>query len=152
MRMKLITDLIDAHYEGNEFAFLEYANRIVQHNHGLGRQYTAATVHNHIVAGIEKMDAETGLCVHCQESIISVDKDHWRQCKKHPANELIKLMQNPLNCQNGDKCRRLDLISGCQRCKDCFAWSPRAMRNNRLQGESLSSSGYLTNGKRRRFF
>ncbi len=77
MRMKLITDLIDSHYERNEFAFLEYVNRIIQ-SHGRGRSYAAETIRNHVAAGIEKMDAEKGLCVHCQESIVSADKDHWR--------------------------------------------------------------------------
>jgi len=53
--MKLIIDLIDAHYnrEDAEFSFKEAANRIVKHFESTGHRYTAEVIKDHIERGIK---------------------------------------------------------------------------------------------------
>ena len=60
MRMKLIVELIDAHYnrEDSELKFIEAARRIVQHFESTGHKYTAEVIKSHIDLGTERQITE----------------------------------------------------------------------------------------------
>lgn len=39
-------------------------------------------------------------CIHCGE--IDYLSDHWKECKKHPANKLIKKLRNEIKTLKSD--------------------------------------------------
>ena len=118
MKPKLILKLIEAHYQKDEKQFLEYANRIVQCFHGKAKPFVAEMVDAEIKRGLVLLGNDTGDCIHCFEPVQNRDVDHWKTCKKHPANKQIEAMKTHDNCVHGAECRRYSLTS----CHGCKQW------------------------------